>query len=78
MIGHLLTEMKIGFESFQVREEGDMTGIRVRVNGENIRDFYFFYMQGMFKVVIYMYMYNLALVEMFPLLYLTHSMVAGL
>ena len=37
----------MGFESLNyVRFEGNETGVRVRVNGENIRDFFFFYIQG--------------------------------
>ena len=39
--------MKTGFESLNyIRVEGDETGVRVRVNGENVRDFSFLFIQG--------------------------------
>jgi hypothetical protein len=38
--------MKMGFESLNyIRFEGNETGVRVRVNGENVRDYFFFYIQ---------------------------------
>ena len=37
----------MGFESLNyLRVEGNETGVRVRVNGENVRDYFFFYIQG--------------------------------
>ena len=46
------TGMKLGFESINfVRIEGNMTGVRVRINGENIRDFEFDYLQGIVRVI---------------------------
>ena len=45
--GILHTEMQIGYESFNyTRREGDDIGVRVRISGENIRDFVLTFTQG--------------------------------
>ena len=55
-IGHCLhTEMKMGFESLNyVRVEGNETGVRVRVNGENVYTRLFLLLYSRYIVCNYM------------------------